>query len=30
MNKKNIFDSIIGVCGGIVTYLLGGWAYESK
>lgn len=25
MNKKNMFDSIIGVCGGIVTYLLGGW-----
>ena len=23
--KKNIYDTIIGVCGGIVTYLLGGW-----
>lgn len=25
MNKKNLFDINIGVCGGIVTYLLGGW-----
>lgn len=23
--KKNMYDTIIGVCGGIVTYLLGGW-----
>lgn len=23
--KKNMCDTIIGVCGGIVTYLLGGW-----
>ena len=23
--NKNVFDSIVGVCGGIITYLLGGW-----
>lgn len=23
--KKNMYGTIIGVCGGIVTYLLGGW-----
>ena len=25
MEKKTMFDTIVGVCGGIVTYLLGGW-----
>lgn len=25
MNWKNNFDSIVGVAGGIATYLLGGW-----
>lgn len=23
--NKNVFDGIVGVCGGIITYLLGGW-----
>lgn len=25
MNWKNNFDLLVGICGGIVTYLLGGW-----
>lgn len=25
MNWKNNFDLLVGLCGGIVTYLLGGW-----
>lgn len=25
MNWKTNFDTLVGVCGGIVTYLLGGW-----
>lgn len=25
MEKKTMFDTIVGVCGGIATYLLGGW-----
>lgn len=25
MEKKTMFDTIVGICGGVVTYLLGGW-----
>ena len=25
MKKKTMFDTIVGVCGGTITYLLGGW-----
>lgn len=25
MNWRTNFDTLVGVCGGIVTYLLGGW-----